>query len=190
MLTYSDLKKGIQIIIDGQPYEILETRLMKKARGQAVLQTKIKNLITGHLFSRNFQSGESFEEAEISKFKAKFLYSHRGRYFFSEKENPSKRFDLGVEKIGEKAKFLKPGQIVEGLIFKEKIINISLPIKVQLKVIEAPPTIKGERAQAGTKQVTLETGTPINVPPFIEEGDIIEVNTETGEYVKRIEKEF
>jgi len=187
MLDYSELKKGIQIIIDGEPYEILEARPLKMAQRRAVLQTKLRNLITGNVFSRNFQQGENFEEVEISKFEAKFLYSHKDHYFFSEKDSPSKRFDFGSEQIGEQAKFLKPGQIVEGIIFEEKIINVSLPIKVQLKVIEAPPGVKGERAQAGTKQVTLETGVKINVPLFIEVGEIIEVNTETGEYVRRIE---
>lgn len=187
MLDYSDLKKGVQIIIDGQPYEILETRLMKKARGQAILQTKIRNLITGNVLSKNFQPGESFREAEISKIEARFIYSHRGKYFFCEKDNPSKRFDLKVEQIGEVAKFLKPDQEVIALIFQDKIINISLPIKVQLKVVEAPPAIKGGRAQPGTKQVILETGAKIAVPLFIERGDIIEINTETGEYVRRIE---
>ena len=188
MLDYSDLKKGVQIIIDGQPYEILEARPLKKARGQAILQTKIRNLITGNVLARNFQPGESFEEAEISKLEAKFIYSHRGKYFFCEKDNPSKRFDLEAEQIGKIVKFLKPNQEVTALIFQDKIINISLPIKVQLKVVEAPPAVLGGRSQPGTKQVTLETGAKINVPLFIEKGDIIEVNTETGKYVKRIEK--
>lgn len=187
MLDYRNIEKGTQLVIDGEPYEILEARPMKKARGRAILQTKIRNLISGSVLSRNFQPGESFEAAEISKFGAKFLYSHKDRYFFSEIDNPSKRFDLSTEQIGQASKFLKPNQIVEGLIFKEKVINVSLLIKVQLKVVTAPPSIKGERAQAGTKQVILETGAKISVPPFIEKGDIIEVNTETSEYVRRIE---
>lgn len=187
MLDYSDLKKGTQIVIDREPYEILETRHMKKARDQATLQARIKNLITGSVLSRSFQPGETFETAEISKLEAKFLYSHRDSYFFCEKGDPSKRFHLNKEQIGESVGFLKPGQIVEGLIFKGKIINISLPIKVQLRVTKAPPRVRGERAQAGTKQVTLETGVTINVPTFIEKENIIEVNTETGEYVRRIE---
>lgn len=187
MMSYSDLKKGIQIIIDGLPYEVLEARPLKMAQRRVVLQTKLRNLITGNLLSRNFQQGETFEEAEISKTEAKFLYFHKNRYFFCQKDDSSERFDFGAEQIGEQAKFLKSGQIVEGLIFQGKIINISLPIKVQLKVIEAPPGVKGGRAQTGTKTVTLETGAKINVPLFIEVGDILEINTETGEYVRRVE---
>lgn len=187
MISYSDLKKGVRIIIEGQPYEILEARPLKMAQRRVVLQTKLRNLITGNLLIQNFQQGDTFEEAEISKFEAKFLYSHRGRHFFCQKDNPAKRFDLAQEQIGESSKFLKPGQIVQGMIFEEKVINVSLPIKVQLKVIEAPPGVKGERAQPGTKSVTLETGAQINAPLFIEVGDTIEINTETGEYVRRIE---
>lgn len=187
MINYTDLKKGVQIIIEGEPYEVLEARPFKAAQRRAVMQTKIRNLITGNVFSRNFQQGEAFEEAEISKIEAKFLYAHKGRYFFSEKDNPSKRFDLTSKQIGEKSKFLKPDQIVEGVISEEKIINISLPIKIQLKVIEAPPGVKGERAQPGTKQVVLETGAQIAAPLFVEKGDIVEINTEKVEYVRRVE---
>ena len=148
---------------------------------------KIKNLISGSVFERNFHQGEIFEEAEILKFEVKFLYSHREKYFFSEvKENPSARIELNKETVRDIAKFLKPNQIVEGARFNGKIINISLPIKIQLKVIEAPPGVKGDRAQGGTKTVTLETGTIINAPLFIEAGDIVEINTETGEYVERV----
>lgn len=186
MISYSDLKKGVKIILNNQPYEIVESSFLFKGRGHSVLQTKIKNLISGDIISRTFHPSEVFEEAEISKIEIKFLYSHRDRYFFSKKENSTERFDLTAEQIGQQRKFLKPNQILEGIIFKDKVVNIILPIKINLKVIEAPPGIKGERAQSGTKPVTLETGTVINVPLFIEIGDIIEINTETGEYVKRV----
>lgn len=186
MLVFNELKKGLRIILDGQPYEIIEASFLFKGRGHSVLQTKIKNLITGSIISRTFHPSDTFEEAKILKFKAKFLYSHKNRYFFSE-DNTAKRFDLSGEKIGEQKKFLKPGQTVQGIIFEGKVINIFLPIKINLKVKEAPPGIKGNRSQAGTKQVVLETGAVINVPLFIEEGDIVEVNTESGQYVRRIE---
>ena len=152
-----------------------------------VAKTKIRNLINGKVLEKTFHQDDKFEEAELEKIEVKFLYSHRGKFCFSETRNPAKRFELTEEQIGEGAKFLKPNQILTGIKFQEKIINVVLPIKVQLKVIEAPPGVKGERAQAGTKQVTLETGAIINVPLFVETGDIIEVNTETGQYVRRVE---
>jgi elongation factor P len=186
MLTHTDLKKGVKIIFQGEPYEILESQPLKKAQRRVVIQTKIRNLITGNVFSQNFHQGENFQEAELSKIEAKFLFSHRGQYFFSESENPSKRLSLTEEQIGPGAKFLKPEQRVEAIIFENKVINISLPIKIHLKVTESPPGLKGDRAQAGNKTVTLETGAKINVPLFIEEGDAVEINTETGEYVRRV----
>jgi|SRR3989338_7491362 len=186
MLTHNDLKKGVRIILEGDPYEVLESNSLKKAQRRPVIQTKIKNLINGNVFERNFQQGDVFEEAELIKLKSKFLYSHRDRYFFCEEDNPSKRFDLSSEQIGEQTKFLKPNQNMEVLVFESKIINILLPIKIQLRVKESPPGVKGDRAQGGNKTVTLETGVQADVPLFVEEGDIIEINTETGEYVRRL----
>ncbi|MCX6761145.1 MAG: elongation factor P [Candidatus Nealsonbacteria bacterium] len=187
MITHTELRRGVQIIIDGQPYEILESSPMKKAQRRVVIQSKIKNLINGNVLDWNFHQSDAFEEAEIVKKEASFLYAHKDRYFFTEKDNPSKRFDLSKDLIGESSKFLKPGQIVEEIQFKGETINISLPIKVQMKVTEAPPGIKGDRAQGGTKTVTLESGANINVPLFVEQGDIIELNTETGGYTRRVE---
>lgn len=208
MITFSELKKGIIIVLEDQPCEIVESSLLFKGRGHSVLQTKLKNFITGNLISRTFHPSDAFEEAEISKFKAKFLfshtkrtcpkgypatqdssYSHKSRYFFCEESDSVKRFDLPKEQIGKAAKFLKPNQIIEGLNFEGKIINVSLPIKIRLKVKEAPPGIKGNRAESGTKQVVLETGAIINAPLFIKQGDIVEVNTETEEYVRRVDEE-
>ena len=187
MLTYTNLKKGVKIILDKEPYEVLESRPMKKAQRRPVIQSKVKNLITGSVFDKNFHQGDTFQEAEVLKLKAKFIYCHRERYFFCQEDTPSKRFDLNAEQIGSQAKFLKPNQLTEALIFNEEIINISLPIKVQLKVSEAPPGVKGDRAQGGTKTVTLETKAKISVPLFVKQGDVIEINTETEEYVKRVE---
>ncbi len=187
MLTYFDLRKGVKFILEGQPYEVLEFQPMRKAQDVTVSQTKIKNLITGKVFERNFHLGEKFEEAELEKCEIKFIYAHHGKFYFQETENYASRFELSEEQIGAGAKFLKPNQLLTGIKFQEEIINIVLPIKVHLKVAEAPPGEKGGRAQAGTKQVLLETGAKINTPLFIEQGDVVEVNTESGEYVRRVE---
>lgn len=187
MLSYNELEKGVKIILDGEPYEIVEASPLFKGRGHSVLQTKLKNLKTGNLISKTFHPSDSFKEAEVFKIEARFLYSHREKYVFCKKDKPSERFELTEEQIGEKKKFLKENQEVEALVFEGKVINISLPIKIKLKVIEAPPGLQAGRAEPGTKQVTLETGAKINVPLFIKQGDIIEINTETAEYVRRIE---
>ncbi len=187
MLTYFDLRKGIKFILEGQPYEVLEFQQIYKAQDVVVARTKIRNLITGKVLEKTFHQADTFEEAELEKLEVKFLYCHRGKFGFSEVENPGKRFELEEKQIGQGGKFLKPNQILTGIKFGDKIINVVLPIKVQLRVIEAPPGLKGGRAEAGTKTVTLETGAKINVPLFVETGDIIEVNTETGNYVRRVE---
>ncbi len=186
MLTHTELKKGIKIVLDDQPWEVMESQLVKMAQRRPVMQTKIHNLVTGAVLAKNFQQADIFEEAEIEKIPAKFLYSHREKFCFCETENPSRRFDLSQEQIGSGAGFLSQNQIVDALKFGEKIINISLPIKVRLKIIEATHLVLGERSQAGTKIATVETGAKINVPLFIKEGDIVEVNTETGEYNQRM----
>ena len=188
MLNYSELKKGTRIIYKGAPYEIVEASAMFKARGSSSLQVKIKNLITGNIVADTFHSSDSFEEADLSKLKAKFIYHNKGKFIFSEADNPQERFELDESQLANISKFLKEGETVEAIIFKDEIINISLPVKIELKVDQSPPGVKGNRAQSGNKVVTLETGAELNVPLFIAEGDIIEINTEKGEYVRRIEK--
>ena len=116
----------------------------------------------------------------------KYLYQTKGQYFFCEPNDPSNRFSFTESQIGTQAKFLRPNEIVVGILFEEKIITFKLPIKVQLKIKETAPGLKGDRAQAGTKEAILESGAIIQVPLFIEEGEVIEVNTETGTYVKRV----
>lgn len=188
MIGYSELKRGAKIIIDEEPYEITETSSMFKGRGHSVLQAKIKNLKTGEILSKTFHPSDSFEEAEIEKKELRFIYSHRGNYVFSVEGSPSKRISFTERQLGSAKDFLKEGEKVQGLVFEDEIISIQLPIKIQLKVKQAPPGIKGNTAEGGTKNVMLETGTEISVPLFIEEGDIVEVNTEKKEYVRRIKK--
>ncbi|MDD2274393.1 MAG: elongation factor P [Candidatus Pacebacteria bacterium] len=186
MLSYAELNKGVIITINDQPYEIVEAQSTFKGRGHSYLQMKLKNLINGTVIAKTAQPRDSFEEAEIEKQEATFIYNNKGKYVFSEKENSSKRFELDESLIGDVGKFLKSGEVVTTIVFRDKIINIVVPIKVSLKVVEVPPGIKGDRAQSGNKSVTIETGVKINAPLFINEGDIIEINTESGEYVRRV----
>jgi elongation factor P len=187
MLSFNELKNGSVIIISNQPHQITEASFLFKGRGSSVLKTKLKNLITGNVISKTFHPSDEFEEAQIKRIKIKFLYSHKEKFCFCEEGKPSERFFLSEETIGESSNFLKENMILDGFSFKGEIINVSLPIKINLKVIESPPGIKGDRAQGGTKTVKIETGAKINVPLFIKKGDIIEVNTESGTYVRRIQ---
>ena len=185
MLTHTDLHPGVQFIYEDQPWEVLEASMMKTAQRRPVIQSKIKNLIDGRVQEKNFQQGDVFHEADLEKKDIKFLYQNKGQYFFCEIKDPSKRFFFTEDQIGSQAKFLRPNEIVTGVVFEEKIITFKLPIKVELKVVESAPGVKGDRAQGGTKEATLESGATIQVPLFIEEGDVIEINTELGTYVKR-----
>ncbi len=185
MLTHTDLKKGTQFIFEDQPFEVVDSLLVKMAQRRPVVQTKIKNLMNGSVQERNFQQGDMFDEADLVKKNIKFLYATKGQYFFCEENDPSKRFSFTEEQIGKPGKFFKPNSLLQGIIFNENIINVVSPIKVTLKIKESAPGVKGDRAQGGTKEAILESGAVIQVPLFIEEGDMIEINTELGEYVKR-----
>lgn len=187
MLSHNDLHKGVLFLMNGQPYEVLDFFPVKMQQRRSVAQTRIKNLLNGVIIDKTFHQGDVFEEADIVKMDIKFLYNHKDKFVFCENEKPANRFELAQEQLGANAKVLKPNEIIKGLLFEGKIINIALPIKVQLKVVEAPPGLKGDRAQGGTKGVKVETGAEIQVPLFIEEGDVIEVNTETNQYVRRVE---
>ena len=186
MLSYSELERGKIIIVNDQPHEIIEAENTFKGRGHSYLQMKIRNLITGAVTPKTAQPRDSFEEAEIEEKQSKFVYANRGKFVFSDVNNSSNRFELSEEQIGTKANFLKTNQEVTTIIFEDKVINVIIPIKVQLKVTEVPPGVKGDRAQSGNKMVTLETGAKMNVPLFINENDIVEINTESGLYVRRI----
>lgn len=188
MLSYTELKKGIVIVLDGQPYEVLEAGFLRMQQRKAVMRTKLKNLINAKVTDRNFQASEEIEEADMDKMEANFIYGNHGEYWFHEVGNTKNRFKLTEDILGEAAQFLKPNTTVTAFTFRGNIINIRMPIKIDLKVTESPPAVRGDTAQGGTKTVTLETGAKINAPLFINEGDIVKVNTETGDYVERVTK--
>ena len=188
MLSYTELTKGTLFALDGDPYEVIEMNFLRMQQRKAVVQTKIRNLITGKVLDRNWQASDSFEEAEVERKQAIFIYVNRGECWFHEVGNPKERFSISVETIGETAQFLKPNTPVAATVFNGKIIKIALPIKMDFKVIEAPPSIKGNTAQGGAKMVTLEGGAKVSATLFVNTDDVIRVNTETGEYVERVEK--
>lgn len=187
-LSYTDLKKGLLIVYQGDPYEVIEANFLRMQQRKAVVQTKIRNLITGKVLDRNWQPSDQVEEAEVKKEPAMFIYGHRGEFWFHGEGNPKDRFSLPGDILGNAGQFLKGNTPVTAVWFGEKVIKVMLPVKIDLEVTEAPPAIRGNTAQGGTKQVTLEEGATTNVPLFINQGDIVRVNTETGEYVERVEK--
>ena len=157
----------------------------KLGRGGAILRSKIKNLLTGAVLDMTFKGNEKFDEAEMSRSKATFTYKAGEKYNFMDSSN-FEQFDLPRDVIGREADFLCESIKVDVLSWNDKPINIDLPNKVDLKVVEAPPAIKGNSAGAVTKQVVLESGAKINAPIFVKQGDLVKVNTQTGEYVERV----
>ena len=187
-LGVNELKQKTFFIYEGQPFVVLETFNLKMQQRRPTVQVKMRNLMNGKILERNFAQSDVFEEADVQRQGVKFLYAHRNQYWFSYENDPSKRFELSEDILGNAVKFLKPNTVLEAIIFEGKVITAELPVKMEFKIIEAPPSIRGDTAQGGVKQAKIETGAYINVPLFIDEGDIVRVNTETGEYVERAEK--
>jgi len=186
LLEYSEITEKKYIVLQGSPYEVISSHVFRKQQRKPVNATKLKNLLTGKVTEYSFHQSEKVEEAEIESRKVKYLYTNRGEWWFTEIDDPSKRFKLSEEQVGPQGRFLKANSIVEQLLFDEKPMGFKMPISVELKVTEAPPNVKGDTATGGNKIITLETGATINAPLFVNEGDIIRINTETGEYRERV----
>jgi elongation factor P len=186
MLEYNEITLGKVIIFDNEPWEVIASHVFRKQQRKPVNATKLRNMITGRVTEYSFHQSEKAEEAEIETRDIKFIYEAKGEYWFHEDGNPAKRFALKEEQIGYGARFLKKDAIAKAILFDDKIIGVKVPIKIELKVVEAPPAIKGNTAQGGNKVVKVETGASVNAPLFINEGDVIVVNTENGDYVERV----
>ncbi len=185
MLNFNEIKIGKVIKINNDPYVIVKAEHHQMGRGGAILRTKCRNLINGNVLEKTFQGTERAEEAETKTQKANFMYTDKDGANFMDNEN-YEQFKISMEEIGEMSRFLKEGVNVDVLYFEGQPITISLPIKMEFKVTSAPPSVKGNSAGNVNKVVEIETGASISVPLFINENDIIRVNTETGEYVERV----
>ncbi len=190
MLQYNEIREKKIIIYNNEPCEVVDSHVARTQQRKPQNQVKLRSLISGKTIAATFHVSDTAEEAEIDRREVKFLYHNRGEYWFCDKDNPKNRFKLETALIGESGKFLKSKENVSVLVWEddgeEKIIKLDLPIKMEFKVKSAPPAVKGNTAQGGSKIITLENGTTINAPMFISEGDTIRVNTETGEYVERV----
>jgi len=184
MLSLSEIKIGALLKIAGEPYAVIKADHHKMGRGGAVLKTKLRNLINGNILEQTFQGSDKAEEAETDTQKANYLYKTDSEASFMNNES-YEQFSLPLEQIGDMLKFLKEGTDIDVLYFQGNPVALKLPIKIALKVVSAPPGVKGNSAGNVTKAVELETGTQLNVPMFVNEGDMVIVNTDTGEYVSR-----
>lgn len=189
-LDYDEIKQRKFILVDGVPFEILESHVARTQKRKPQNQVKMRNMLNGKVIPATFHASDTAEEADISKREAMFLFANKGEYWFCDPKDRAKRFEISTDVIGDQAKFLKDNTIVDIKIFEyddeERVIGITLPIKMNFMVKDAPPSMKGNTAAGGGKLVTIETGAKITTPLFIEAGEIIVVNTDTGEYVERV----
>ena len=186
MLAYNEVLPKRLIIIDGEPYEVLSAWVFRKQQRKPVNQVKLRNLKTGSMAEHTYHVSDKIEEAETELKTAVFIYQRNGEWFFHVQGKPQDRFAVAEKMVGDAAKFLTPNTEVQTLWFDDEMIQVRVPVKMDLKVTEAPPNTRGNTAQGGNKVVVLETGANLTVPMFIEAGDTIRVNTETGDYVERL----
>jgi elongation factor P len=185
MYTAGDLKKGLKIQIDKEPYVIIEFQFVKPGKGQALYRCKMRNMITGVILDRTYRSGDVFESADLEQRRMQYLYSQENEFYFMDVGNYEQCI-LGSEQVGEAKHYLIDNLEVDILLFDGRPIGITLPNFVDLRVIKSEPWAKGDSVAGDSKPVTLETGYVVRVPPFVEEGIKITVDTRTGEYVTRV----
>jgi len=189
-LQYSEIREKKIIIHDNEPCEVVESHVARTQQRKPQNQVKLRSLISGKVFPATFHVADSAHEADIIKRDITFLYHNKGEFWFCDPEDKSKRFKLDSALIGDTAKFFKQNGNATALVWdnddEETIIKVTLPIKMEFKIKEAPPAVRGDTSKGGNKIITLENGATLNAPMFLNEGDIIRVNTETGEYVERV----
>jgi len=187
MYECGDLRKGLKIEIEGEPYIITQFDFVKPGKGQALYKCRLKNMVTGAQFDRTFRSGEKFNEANLEELEMEYLYSDSNGYCFMNTTTYEQEF-LSDDQVGEAKNLLKENTVCQVLFFDRTPIALSLPYFIDLQIKNAEPWAKGDTASGSTKPVTLETGHVVQVPPFVEEGEWVRIDTRTGEYVERVKK--
>lgn len=187
MYDSSDLRKGLKIVIDDEPYIITDFQFSKPGKGQALYKCKLKNMITGFTVDRTYRSGDKFEPADIDEVHMQYLYKDNEGFHFMNTSTYDQVI-LTDDRVGEAKNFLLENMEVDISFFRGISIDISLPTFVELKVIESPPGVRGDTATGATKPVILETNYEIQAPLFIKKGEVIKIDTRTGEYVERAKK--
>ncbi len=183
--SLNSIRVGSYILYNNEPYQVMTANFMRMQQRKPVMQTKLKHLITGKVVEYSFKPGDKLEEPDLEKRKADYLYKDPTGIYFMDTVSFD-QFSINAEVLEEKALLLKEGTQVDVVYFNGNPITVSLPPKIDLRVISAPPGIKGDTAGNVTKQVELETGLSIAAPLFVKEGDTIRINTETVSYVERV----
>lgn len=187
MYDTSDIRKGLKVLMDGNPYTVIEFQFIKPGKGAAFTRTKFKNLLTGAVVERNIRSGEKLEPANVEQRDMQYLYKEGGDLVFMDQTN-YEQVTVSAELIGEAADLMKDNLPCTVLFFNERPVDVSLPTFVTLEVTASEPGVKGDTSGNVTKPATLETGAIVHVPLFIRVGDLLKIDTRTHEYVERVAK--
>jgi len=190
ILPYNEIVQRKYITLDGEPYEVLSSHVFRKQQRKPVNQTKLRHMITGKVTERSFHQTDKVDEADLEEKDIIYIFNKGDEYWFHSEGNPGDRFALSPATVGEQIRFFKQKDVLKAVLFNDTIISIKYPIKVDLRVTEAMPAVKGNTAQGASKYVKVESGATVSVPMFITEKDTIKINTETGEYTDRIGSNF
>ena len=184
MISTNDFRTGTTITIENDPWQVVDFQHVKPGKGAAFVRVKIKNLSSGAIVERTFNSGEKFPKAHIDRREMEYLYSSDDNYVFMDTEN-YEQIEISVDTLGNATSFLKENMKVSIMMYSSKILGIDLPNVVELTVVETDPGIKGDTATGGSKNATVDTGYVVKVPLFIEVGDVLRIDTRSGDYVER-----
>lgn len=187
MYDTSEFRKGLKIEFNGEPYVIVDFQHIKPGKGNAFVRTRIKNLITGNVIDHNFRAGEKVEEPDLEQKEVQYLYHEGEDYYFMDLKT-YEQIMVPKEHLGDAPDYMMEHSQVSILYYQGKPIGVELPNFVELKVVETEPGIRGDTVSGATKNATLETGKVIKVPLFIQTGDVLKIDTRTGEYVERVNK--
>lgn len=188
ILSYNEITPKKVIIFNDEPCMVLSYHVFRKQQRKPVNITKLKGLKSGRVIENTFHVNETAEEADLETRSITFIFRKGDEYWFHNTGQPSERFALSTDLIGEGGKFIKDRSELQALVYEAEVIGVRIPIKVELKVTEAMEAVKGNTSSGAQKEVTLETGAVVMAPMFINEGDIIAINTEDGQYSERVEK--
>jgi len=188
VLSYNEITLRKIIIHENEPYLVVASHVFRKQQRKPVNITKLKGLKSGRSLEVTFHQNETVEEADMETKAVTFIYRKPNEYWFHMAEKPSERFALSEDLVGSQGRFLKERSNIDALSFADEIICLKFPITVELRVKEGMEAVKGNTSSGAQKEVTLETGATVMAPMFINEGDVISINTETGDYSERVEK--
>ncbi len=185
IVSTSEFRKGLRILVDNEPFTIVEFQHVKPGKGGAFVRTRLKSLVTGNVLERTYRSGDKAEVPELEEREMQYLYKEGTNYYFMDQNTYDQMF-IEEDQLGDAKNYLKEGLVAQVLIYQGKTIGVDIPNFVNLVITQTEPGIRGDTAQNATKPALLETGATIQVPLFVEQGEMVRIDTRTGQYLERV----